>query len=59
MGKSPDKVNPQRVRQRFSKEFKLAAVAMLKQGQKPATQIALEHGLPLPRMEDDMGYSHV
>jgi transposase len=45
MGKSPDKVNPQRVRQRFSKEFKLAAVAMLKQGQKPGTQIALELGI--------------
>ena len=32
-------------RQRFSKEFKLAAVAMLKAGQKPGTQIALELGI--------------
>jgi transposase len=32
-------------RQRFSKAFKLAAIGLLKQGQKPATQIALELGI--------------
>ncbi len=45
MEKPKGKVNPQRERQRFSKEFKLAAVALLKQGQKPAAQIALELGV--------------
>jgi transposase len=45
MGNPKEKVNPQRERQRFSKEFKLAAVQMLRQGQKPGTQIALELGI--------------
>lgn len=45
MGKSQEKVNPERQRQRFSKDFKLAAVAMLRQGQKPAAQIAMELGI--------------
>jgi transposase len=35
----------ERKRQRFSKEFKLAAIGLLKQGRKPATQIALELGI--------------
>ena len=45
MGKLIDKPRPQRQRQRFSKEFKLAAIALLKAGQKPGTQIALELGI--------------
>lgn len=45
MGKPIEKPNPQRRRQHFSKEFKLAAIAMLRQGQKPGTQIALELGI--------------
>ncbi len=32
-------------RQQFSKDFKLNAVALLKAGQKPATQLALELGI--------------
>jgi transposase len=35
----------ERRRQRFSKAFKLAAIGLLKQGHKPATQIALELGV--------------
>jgi transposase len=34
-----------RERQRFSKEFKLSAIGLLKLGQKTATQIALELGI--------------
>ncbi len=45
MGKSMEKLNPQRQRQRFGKEFKLNAVKLLKTGQKPGTQIALELGI--------------
>jgi transposase len=45
MGKSMEKVNPGRKRSRFSKEFKLDAVKLLEQGEKPATQIALELGI--------------
>ena len=45
MGSPRQKVNPQRERQVFSKESKLAAVAMLRQGQKTGTQIALELGI--------------
>ncbi len=45
MGKPIDKQQLHRQRQRFSKEFKLAAIAMLKAGQKPGTQIALELGI--------------
>ena len=47
MGKeiNPIKVNPDRKRQQFSKEFKLNAVALLQAGQKPATQLALELGI--------------
>ena len=39
------KVNPERERARFSKEFKLEAVRLLKLGQKSATQLALELGI--------------
>ena len=45
MGKPIGKVNPERKRVRFTKEFKLAAVKLLEQGQKPASQIALELGI--------------
>jgi transposase len=48
MGKTkplPKSAPIERKRQRFSKEFKLAAIGLLKQGQKPATQIALELGI--------------
>lgn len=41
---SPKK-NPQRVRARYSKEFKLEAVKLLPLGQKPATELALELGI--------------
>ncbi len=39
------KQNPDRVRERYSKVFKLEAVRLLKLGQKPATQLALELGV--------------
>ena len=42
MGKERAKVNADRQRQRFSREFKLEAVRLLELGQKPATQLALE-----------------
>ena len=45
MGKEILKVNIDRKRQKFSKEFKLNAVRLLKAGQKPATQLALELGI--------------
>ncbi len=45
MGNPIDQSMSLRRRQRFGKDFKLAAVAMLKQGQKPGTQIALELGI--------------
>jgi transposase len=45
MGKEIQKVNPERKRQRFTKEFKLEAVKLLEHGEKPATQIALELGI--------------
>lgn len=45
MGKEILKVNSDRKRQQFSKQFKLNAIALLKAGQKPATQIALELGI--------------
>ncbi len=38
-------VNPERRRQRFTKEFKLEAVRLLELGVKPATQLALELGI--------------
>jgi transposase-like protein len=42
MGKPNQKVNPERQRARFTKEFKLEVVRLLELGQKPATQLALE-----------------
>ena len=39
------KVNPERQRRRFAREFKLEAVRLLELGQKPATQLALELGV--------------
>ena len=45
MGKAMEKLNAERKRQRFTKEFKLNAVALLKAGHKPGTQIALELGI--------------
>lgn len=45
MGKQKNKVNPERRRMRFSKEFKLEAVRLLELGQKPATELALELGI--------------
>lgn len=45
MGRPIDKIALHRQRQRFSKEFKLAAITLLKGGQKPGTQIALELGI--------------
>ena len=45
MGKSISKLNPERKRERYGKEFKLEAVRLLELGQKPATQLALELGI--------------
>ena len=45
MGKPSQKVNPERQRARFTKEFKLEVVRLLELGQKPATQLALELGV--------------
>lgn len=45
MEKPKKKVNPERQRLRFSKDFKLEAVRLLELGQKPATQLALELGI--------------
>lgn len=45
MAKPVQKVNPERKRTRFNKEFKLEAVRLLELGQKPAAQLALELGI--------------
>lgn len=45
MGKERNRVNPDRQRQRYSREFKLEAVRQLELGQKPAAQLALELGI--------------
>jgi transposase len=45
MGKERNRVNADRQRQRFSREFKLEAVRLLELGQKPAAQLALELGI--------------
>lgn len=50
MGKQKNKLNPQRQRTRFTKEFKLEAVRLLELGQKPATQLALELGIQRNRL---------
>jgi transposase len=44
-GKGEVKVNPERQRRRFTREFKLEAVRLLELGRKPATQLALELGV--------------
>ena len=49
-GKQVNKVNPERRRQRFTREFKLEAVRLLKLRQKPATQLALELGVQRNRL---------
>ena len=45
MGKERAKVNAERQRRRYAKEFKLEAVRLLELGQKPAGQLALELGI--------------
>ena len=45
MGKELLKINEERQRKRYNKEFKLNAVQLLRAGQKPATQLALELGI--------------
>jgi len=45
MGKEVQQVNPDRQRQRYSKEFKLAAIKLLQSGSKPGTLIAMELGI--------------
>lgn len=45
MEKGIQKVNEERKRQRYGKEFKLAAVRLLKSGTKPGTLIAMELGI--------------
>ena len=44
-GKQGVKLNSERRRQRFTREFKLEAVRLLELGQKSATQLALELGV--------------
>jgi transposase len=45
MVKQARKVNPERQRKSFNKEFKVEAVRLLQLGQKPAAQLALELGI--------------
>jgi transposase len=45
MGKERNRVNPDRQRQRYNREFKLEAVRLLELGQKPAAQLAQELGI--------------
>lgn len=45
MGKRNERINPQRKRARFTKEFKLEAVRLLERGERPAAQLALELGV--------------
>jgi transposase len=45
MGKRDERVNPQRKRTRYTKEFKLEAIRLLELGEKPGAQIALELGV--------------
>jgi transposase len=45
MGKERNKVNPERKRQQFSREFKLEAVRLLELSGKPGTQLAMELGI--------------
>ena len=50
MAKHTHKLNPERERKSFSKEFKLEAVRLLELAQKPATQLALELGIERNRL---------
>jgi len=50
MGKTIKNVGAAVNRQHFSKEFKLEAVRLLELGQKPATQLAMELGIPRNRL---------
>lgn len=45
MQREQGKNKPQHRRKRFSREFKLEALRLLKRGEKPATQLALELGI--------------
>jgi len=45
MGKPIQRVNPERQRARYSKEFKLEAVRLLELAEKPASQLAAELGI--------------
>ena len=45
MAKGSQKVNPERKRKSFTKEFKLEAVRLLELRQKPAAQLAAELGV--------------
>jgi transposase len=45
MGKPIQKLNPDRQRTRYSKEFKLEAVRLLERSDKPASQLAAELGI--------------
>ena len=45
MGKEIQRVNAERKRQRYSKEFKLATVKLRQSGTKPGTLIAMELGI--------------
>ena len=44
------KLNPERQRSRYSREFKVEAVRLLELGQKPASQLALELGVQRNRL---------
>lgn len=44
-GKGEGRVNPERQRRRFTREFKLEVVRLLERGRKPATQLALGLGV--------------
>jgi transposase len=50
MVKRAAKINVERKRKSFNKEFKLEAVRLLELGQKPATQLALELGIERNRL---------
>lgn len=45
MGKEIQKVNAERKRQRYGKEFKLTAIKLVQAGQKPGTLLAMELGI--------------
>jgi len=45
MGKPTQRINPDRQRARYSKEFKLEAVRLLELAEKPASQLAAELGV--------------